>query len=449
MNVRRLEPELPGSGRGIRPRSPAEMLEPSRAPERPRGRKPRSNGGAFGRIVRVVSSVLTTAVVAMGLLAGAMFLLNHQFERPGPLEVPRTIVIPRGEGRIEIAAQLEREGIITNRWTFIINHLVRSILNGERLDMKAGEFEIAKNASMREVLETLSEGREVAYKLTIPEGLTSQQIVERLRADPNLSGEITVIPPEGSLLPDTYGYTRGTDRQALIERMSAEQRRFLMEAWETRQPDLPISSPEEALILASIIEKETGQPEERNRVAAVFINRLRKKMRLQSDPTIIYGIVGGQGSLGRPIYRADIKQKTAYNTYHISGLPPTPICNPGRDAIRAALNPAPTKDLYFVADGTGGHKFSETLQDHNAAVAEWRKIERAAREKAKAAGDERAAEDSDTDTADSADNGEVADAADALVAAAAAEIEAAPGNNTQPAEPQVARVVPLPVRKPR
>jgi UPF0755 protein len=427
------------------------MLEPSRAPERPRGRKPRSGGGgAIGRIVRIVSGILTTALVVMGVLAGAMFLLNHQFESPGPLEVSRTVVIPRGEGRIEIATQLEREGIITNRWTFIINHLVRSILNGDRLDLKAGEFEIAKAASMRDVLEALAEGRVVEHKVTIPEGLTSQQIVERLMADPDLTGEITAIPPEGSLLPDTYSHARGMDRQDLIERMRAEQRRVLVEAWETRQPDLPISSPEEALILASIIEKETGKPDERERVAAVFINRLRKRMRLQSDPTIIYGIVGGQGSLGRPIYRSDIKEKTAYNTYHIPGLPPTPICNPGREAIQAALNPARTKDLYFVADGTGGHIFSETLQEHNAAVANWRKIEQEAREKAAkeaaAAGSVEAG-----NQAQEADGDAAANASDAAVAAQT-EAAAAAVADADGAENRVARAagsVPLPVRKPR
>lgn len=449
MSVRRLEPELPVSGRGIRPRSPSEMLEPARAPERPRGRKQRGGGGSFGRVVRVISGILTTALVVMGVLAGAMFLLNHQFEGPGPLEVSRTIVIPRGEGRIEIATQLEREGIITNRWTFIINHLVRSMLNGDRLDLKAGEFEIAKAASMRDVLEALAEGRAVEHKVTIPEGLTSQQIVERLMADPDLTGEITVIPPEGSLLPDTYSHARGMDRQSLIERMRAEQRRVLVEAWETRQSDLPIASPEEAVILASIIEKETGEPDERDRVAAVFVNRLRKRMRLQSDPTIIYGIVGGQGTLGRPIYRADIKEKTAYNTYHIPGLPPTPICNPGRGAILAALNPAATKDLYFVADGTGGHSFSETLQEHNAAVADWRKIERAAREKSTKAAAEAgvAPAAADADAVDPSDSGEAADAADAAVAA---QVETGPVAGA--AGDRVARAassVPLPVRKPR
>jgi len=386
----------------------------------------------------------------MGMAAGALFLLNHQFESPGPLEVSRTIVIAPGKGRIEIATQLEQEGIISNRATFIINHLIRSF--SERLDLKAGEFEIEKGASMREVLVALSKGRAVEYKVTIPEGLTSQQIVDRVRADPNLSGEITAIPPEGSLLPDTYSYVRGTDRQELIERMQAAHRRVLDEEWETRQADLPISSPQEAVILASIIEKETSRADERDRVAAVFVNRLRKRMRLQSDPTIIYGIVGGRGSLGRPIYRSDIKEKTAYNTYQIPGLPPTPICNPGREAIRAALNPGPFKDIYFVADGTGGHKFSETLEEHNAAVANWRKIERAAREKAKAAAaaggaatenvslvDRRdAAEDeADDDAADTAGSGDAA-------IAAAAQLDIAP--DSAPAAPGA---IPLPVRKPR
>lgn len=424
------------------------MLEPARGPERPSGRKVRQSSGRLNGFVRVISGVLTAVLLVMGMMAGALFLLNHQFESPGPLEVSRSIVIAPGKGRIEIATQLEQEGIIANRATFIINHLIRSL--SERLDLKAGEFEIEKGASMREVLVALSKGRAVEYKVTIPEGLTSQQIVDRVLADPNLSGEITAIPPEGSLLPDTYSYLRGTDRQELIERMQAAHRRVLDEAWETRQADLPISSPQEAVILASIIEKETAKADERDRVAAVFVNRLRKRMRLQSDPTIIYGIVGGQGSLGRPIYRSDIKEKTAYNTYHIPGLPPTPICNPGRGAIRAALNPSTSKEIYFVADGTGGHKFSETLEEHNAAVAEWRKIERAAREKAKAAAAAGAAVTENVslvdrrDADDDNDAADTADAADAAIAAAA-QLEIPVGR----APASAGGSIPLPVRKPR
>ncbi len=375
MSVRRLEPELPDPHRSIRPRSPAEMLEPSRAPARPKGRR-RRDSGSFSRWVRIVSSVLTGAVLILGVLGLGLFVLQHQFVAAGPLAEERTIIIPRGEGRLEIAARLEREGIISNRWSFIVSHLIHAKLEGQRLDMKAGEFRVKAGASMKHVLDTLVEGRSIEYKITLPEGLTSQQIVSRLQADENLTGEILTVPPEGSLLPDTYPYSRGQERQAVLDAMAQAQQEFLDGLWEKRQQDLPINSIDEAIILASIVEKETAVAEERALTAAVFMNRLKKGMRLQSDPTIIYGIVGGQGSLGRSIRKSDIKEKTPYNTYRINGLPPTPICNPGREAILAVLNPAATKALYFVADGTGGHAFSETLAQHNAAVARWRKIER-------------------------------------------------------------------------
>ena len=312
----------------------------------------------------------------LGVLGLGVFVLQHQFVAAGPLADERTIIIPRGEGRLEIAARLEREGIIANRWSFIVNHLIHAGLVGERLDMKAGEFRLNAGASMKQVLNTLVKGRSVEYKITLPEGLTSEQIVARLQVDENLTGEILTIPPEGALLPDTYPYARGKERQALLDSMTKAQQSFLEGLWEKRQQDLPINNIEEAIILASIVEKETAVAEERALTAAVFMNRLRKGMRLQSDPTIIYGIVGGQGRLGRPIRKSEIQAKTPYNTYKINGLPPTPICNPGREAILAVLNPAATKALYFVADGTGGHTFSETLAQHNAAVARWRKIER-------------------------------------------------------------------------
>jgi UPF0755 protein len=366
-----------------RPRSPAEALEPGRAPARPRGTRIRSEPRALSTVVRLASSVLTLGLVVLVLAGAAAVLHNHAVEAPGPLEVTRTVVVPRGEGRIEIAARLEREGIISNRWSFVIAHMTQGLYGGAKKagELKAGEYEIKKGASLRQVIETLTEGKAVLLKITIPEGLTSQQVVERVRADTNLSGEIVEVPPEGSLLPDTYRYSKGMSRQDVIERMQAERDRFLAAAWEKRQKDLPLQSIEQAVVLASIVEKETGRADERERVAAVFVNRLRKGMRLQSDPTIVYGIVGGQGSLGRPITRTDIDTKTPYNTYTIDGLPPGPICNPGRSAIEATLNPAKTNDLYFVADGNGGHTFSETLKEHNAAVSNWRKVEKEMRAK--------------------------------------------------------------------
>jgi UPF0755 protein len=242
--------------------------------------------------------------------------------------------------------------------------------------VKAGEYLFEANVSMREVLDTLVEGRSIEHTVTIPEGLTSEQIVARLLENPVLTGEITQVPPEGSLLPETYKVTRGTTRQQLLNRMIAAKRRLVQETWERRTPGLPIKTVDEFVTLASIVEKETGKTEERPRVAAVFINRLNRRMRLQSDPTIIYGMAPGKGTIGRPLTRADVERPTAYNTYTIEGLPPGPIANPGRASLEAVANPARTKDLYFVADGSGGHVFAATYNEHLKNVARWRQYQR-------------------------------------------------------------------------
>jgi UPF0755 protein len=290
----------------------------------------------------------------------------------------RTIIIPKGEGRIAIAERLEREGVITNRWTFVGGYLLQGYLGGRRTgDLKAGEYQINAHASMRDVIDTLAAGKSILYKTTLPEGLTSEQIVDRLKAEPSLSGEITSVPPEGTLLPNTYYFSKGTSRNEILDRMRSDMEKMVTALWDQRDPDIPVRSMDELITFASIVEKETGRSDERDRVAAVFYNRLRKGMRLQSDPTIIYGIAGGQGALGRGITKADIETKSPYNTYQINGLPPGPICNPGKSTILAALHPAKTNDLYFVADGSGGHTFSETLKEHNNAVQKWRKVEKA------------------------------------------------------------------------
>ena len=384
--------------------------------------------------MRFVSGLFTLLLFLMLAAGGIAALLYHQFETPGPLAVSRVIAVPKGEGRIAIATRLEREGAIANRWAFIANYLLRGAIGPKPLELKAGDYEIKKNASMADIMEMLTQGRGVLSKLTIPEGLTSLQIVEKLRAEDELVGDITDIPPEGALLPDTYRFSKGMDRRELLDRMQGEMQRFLATAWERRQPSLPIATPEEAIIFASIVEKETGRADERGRVAAVFMNRLKKGMRLQSDPTVIYGLVGGQGALGRSITRTDLDQKTAHNTYQIGGLPPTPICNPGRSAVEASLNPPTTTDLYFVADGTGGHTFSDTLKEHNAAVTNWRKVEK---ERKKDAAPEAAA---------------APDAIPVPPAAAAAAprvINAAPKNVSTTPAPAAAATVPLPVRKPK
>ena len=380
--------------------------------------------------MRFLSGLFTVVLVVMLAAGGVMALLYHQFETSGPLAVSRVVTVPRGEGRIEIATRLEREGAISNRWAFIINYMLRSALGPKPLELKAGDYEIKKNASMAEIMETLTQGRGVLSKITIPEGMTSLQIVEKLRGEDELVGDITEIPAEGTLLPDTYRFSKGMERRELLERMQGEMQRFLAAAWERRQPSLPITTPEQAIIFASIVEKETGRADERGRVAAVFMNRLKKGMRLQSDPTVIYGIVGGQGTLGRSITRADLDQKSSHNTYQIGGLPPTPICNPGRPAIEASLNPPATTDLYFVADGTGGHTFSDTLKEHNAAVTVWRKVER----------------DRKKDQP-----GDAADAPDAVPVPPATQAAAPRMLNAKGAAPAAVggAAIPLPVRKPK
>lgn len=358
-------------------RSPLERLEPGRAPSRPRGLQAREPSRFVSKSVRFISALFTLALVGMVVASGIGFAIYHQYEKPGPLTETKTIVIPKGEGRIAIAERLERAGIISNRWTFIGGHLLQSFLSdNSSTDLKAGEYELAAGASMRDVLDIVSDGRSILYKVTIPEGLTSLQIVERLRANSQLSGEIDVIPEEGTLMPDTYLVSKGTRRQEILERMQRAMSDTIAELWEKRQPDLPLRTPQEAVTLASIVEKETGHPEERDRVAAVFYNRLRKGMRLESDPTIVYGLVGGEGSLGRPITKDDIASQTPYNTYRINGLPPGPIANPGGASLQATVNPAKTNEIFFVADGTGGHTFTENYKDHKAAVRKWRDFEK-------------------------------------------------------------------------
>jgi UPF0755 protein len=245
-----------------------------------------------------------------------------------------------------------------------------------RSELKPGEYSFQKNASLRDVIGTIVEGKVVQHAVTIPEGLTSEQIVARLSENEIFAGAVKEMPREGTLLPETYKFPRGTTRDQVIQRMQQTQKRVLVEIWERRNPDIPIKTPEQLVTLASIVEKETGKADERTRVAAVFINRLRQRIKLQSDPTIIYGLVGGKGTLGRPIKRSEIQQPSPYNTYVVDGLPPGPIANPGRASLEAAANPARTRDLFFVADGTGGHAFTETYDQHQKNVAKLRTMEK-------------------------------------------------------------------------
>lgn len=359
-----------------RPRSPAEVLEPARAPEPPSGRRRRRSHPVF-MVLNAGMSLLVMGLIGLG---GAFYFAKTKFDSVGPLTHSTVFVIPKGIGVNAIAERLEREGVINDRRIFVGSTLYFKVQD----KLKAGEYEIRKAASMRDVLDTLVQGRAILHKVSVPEGMTSLQVIERLNAHEMLKGEIEKTPGEGTLLPDTYKFSRGMTRQDLLDRMQAAQSKFIGNLWEKRQPNLPVKTPEEAIILASIVEKETGRADERSRIAGVFVNRLRKGIPLQSDPTIIYGLVGGEGKLGRGILRSELEKETPYNTYKIKGLTPTPIANPGRAAIEAVLNPAKTTDLYFVADGTGGHAFAPTLAKHNENVVTWRKIEKERREKEEA-----------------------------------------------------------------
>jgi UPF0755 protein len=387
-NRRPAEPHYSGRATEALPRSPAERLEPTRPAARMRRQRFSRGPGASRGFFRVVSGLFTLLLLFMALAGAAALALQHWINAPGPLTASKKLVIPKGEGAPEIAARLEREGVISNQWLFTAGYRLTPITgwtdSGRSASLKAGEYQIPRAASVRQVIDILVEGKTILYRVTIPEGLTSYQILERLKGDPNLSGDAD-LPPEGGLLPETFVVQRGTDRQSVLDSMRAEAKKLADRLWAQRQKDLPLKSWEEAVVLASIVEKETGRNDERKRVAAVFINRLRKNMRLDSDPTILYGIDGGKVAWGRSILKSEIGRKTAHNTYQINGLPPTPICNPGKAAIEAVLNPASTKEFYFVADGKGGHVFAETLKDHNVNVQKYRAFERErAKEKAKA-----------------------------------------------------------------
>ena len=322
----------------------------------------------------IVGNAIITIVLLAMIGVGAVYYYGKQIiEAAGPLREDKIVNIPARAGMTDIADVLQREGVIdSNRWAFIGAVFALKA----RSELKPGEYAFQKNASLRDVIGTMVEGKVVQHALTIPEGLTSEQIVARLTDNDIFAGSVREIPREGTLLPETYKFPRGTTREQVIQRMQAAQKRLVAEIWDHRSPDVPLRSPEQLVTLASIVEKETGRADERSRVAAVFVNRLRQKIKLQSDPTIIYGLVGGKGTLGRPIKRSVIAQPSPYNTYVIDGLPPGPISNPGRASLEAAANPARTRDLYFVADGTGGHAFTETYDQHQKNVAKLRGMEK-------------------------------------------------------------------------
>jgi UPF0755 protein len=350
----------------ISPRSPRTAIEPDRV-EMPT----RRSASARHPLVVIGNGIISVFVLLAIVVGIALFLGKQRFEEPGPLPQDRVVNIPHGSGMRDIADVLSREGVIDQPWVFMGGVLVLKAREG----LKAGEYQFKAHSSLSDVVATIVEGKVVTHQVSIPEGLTSEQMVSRLLSDTVLTGNIKEIPREGSLLPDTYNFTRGITREQMIERMQQSQQRVLREVWDHRSPDLPLRTPDQLVILASLVEKETGKPDERTRVAAVFVNRLKQRMKLQSDPTIIYGLVGGKGTLGRPIMKSEIDQPTPYNTYLIDGLPPGPISNPGRASLEAAANPARTRELYFVADGTGGHAFAETYEQQQKNVARLRSIE--------------------------------------------------------------------------
>jgi UPF0755 protein len=350
----------------VAPKSPAEALQPEAVPPPPaRSRAVRHP------LVVVLNFLMTIVVVGVVVAGGAAFFGKMQFERAGQLDQARPVTIDRGTDLSGIADLLQKSGAISSKWLFIAGVW----LTGQESNLKAGEYLIPAHASMREIMDSMIAGRGILYSITIPEGLTSQQIVDLLNEDDILVGEITEIPPEGSLLPETYKFSRGDTRQNLINRMRRERDRLVTDVWNRRAKDLPISNIDEMVVLASVVEKETSLADERSRVAAVFINRLRLNMRLQSDPTVIYALFGGKGKPpGFTLSRADLDTPSPFNTYVSDGLPPSPIANPGRASLEAVANPSRTRDLFFVADGTGGHAFAESYEEHLRNVARWREL---------------------------------------------------------------------------
>ena len=333
---------------------------------RRRGETPEQKKG--GVIAGMIGATATLSLVA---IAGLVWIWSVYWG-PGPraeLGDTTTVVLRSGAGVSEIGQALHEAGVIRSPDMF----RAAASLTGADRRLRAGEYEIESRLSLAGVIDKLVSGQVVRHFVTLPEGRSSAQAWDILNANEILTGEIPV-PPEGSLLPETYEVTRGETRAAVVERMQRAHDELLAELWAGRAPNLPISTPEEAVILASIVEKETGLAEERPQVAAVFISRLRRGMRLESDPTIVYGVNGGR-PLGRGIRRSELDRVTPYNTYRIDGLPPTPIANPGREALAAVLNPPETEYLFFVADGTGGHAFARTYEEHLANVARWRAIE--------------------------------------------------------------------------
>jgi len=318
-----------------------------------------------------VLRLFVLAIVLAVLAVGAWYWEQWNFQQPGPAPSYKVVMVEPGDHVNTIAQHMADNGVIANGYLFRIGLRIR----GLQAQLKAGEYGFPAHASMADVAGILISGKSIQHKLTAAEGLTSKMIFDIIKTDPVLTSDAGAVPDEDTLLPETYLFTRGTSRSEMIARMKKAQAKVLDELWRARKADLPVKTKDDAIVLASIVEKETAIPEERRHIAAVFMNRLRLGMKLQSDPTIIYDITQGY-PLGRGIRESELMRASPHNTYVIAGLPPTPICNPGKDSIAAVLNPADSNDLYFVANGHGGHVFSVTVEQQNRNVSEWRRIEK-------------------------------------------------------------------------
>jgi UPF0755 protein len=324
-----------------------------------------------GRMKKLVIA-LTLLVVLGGLIVGGVaWRALQRFSAPGPLAEPVEVVIPKGSGLEAVSRLLLDEGVIANRLVFILGVKLRHVT------LKAGDYVFPAHVSADEAMRLMAEGRTFVHKLTIAEGLTTREVLKIVEDADFLAGEISRHPVEGALLPETWHLSRDDARDDVIARMEKSMRQTLDPLWAARSPDVALKSKEEAVVLASMVEKETAVPAERRVVAAVFYNRLRLGMRLQSDPTVIYGLSDGWGTINRTLVHSDLAARHPWNTYVIEGLPPSPIANPGRSSLEAVLHPALSEALYFVADGTGGHVFARTLAEHNANVTKWRHLEKA------------------------------------------------------------------------
>jgi UPF0755 protein len=312
----------------------------------------------------VISFLVLLAMIGGVIGAGSVFV-------PGPLSEKKTVVIPHGASVHEIAGLLDSNGVIYNAFAF---RAAAKLLASDQL--KAGEYEFTPHQSMADAIAMMHDGRSVVHMFTVAEGLTSAEIVTLLKNNTLLTGDVAT-PAEGSLLPETYRYSYGDSRAGMVARMQKAMQEILTELWSARDTSISLTAPEQAITLASIVEKETGKVAERPRIAGVFYNRLRQNMRLQSDPTVIYAIVKMRGPMGRELEHGDLAFPSAYNTYASDGLPPGPICNPGRAAIEAVLHPEQNDFIYFVADGTGGHVFARDLAEHNQNVTKWNALQRA------------------------------------------------------------------------